>query len=218
MQEYYENFHDWKIPDFSDKCPICGGVNCASYHGTYTRGVICPLTGFSVLDFQVLRYFCKKTGNDRTCNHKTFSLLPFMLVPYRLLPLNFMILAVWLRINRHLSLTTALDVIEDELSSLDDILDCINISAVRSWEQMIMAAIALFLSTDINMITEAQYKQLQGSDGFWLFLKIIIDYKSKSTNHPIRGPDIFSWDFYQQSGETDQCAFFLFGKASQHRI
>jgi len=46
LQEYYKDFDTWPIPDFSDKCPICGGIDCATFLGYYIRIAICPLTGF----------------------------------------------------------------------------------------------------------------------------------------------------------------------------
>ena len=213
LQEYYENFDKWLLPDFSDKCLICGGINCARYHGYYTRTAICPLTGFSVSNFPILRYFCHDKGNAGTCDHITFSLLPDQLVPFRKLSLTFMVIAVWIRVGRHLSLTRAMDVIEKELNNLSDVADFINISSMISWKLMILTAFELFLSADINMISKSQYEQLQDTVG----LTIIMHHQSQINNHSIRGPDVFAWDFYRQSGGTAQCAPFLFGRASQHR-
>ena len=217
LQEYYENFDKWLLPDFSDKCLICGGINCARYHGYYTRTAICPLTGFSVSNFPILRYFCYDKGNARTCDHITFSLLPDQLVPFRKLSLTFMVIAVWIRVCRHLSLTRAMDVIEKELNNLSDVADFINISSMISWKLMILTAFELFLLADINMISKSQYEQLQDTVGLTLFLEIIMHHQSQINNHSIRGPDAFAWDFYRQSGGTAQCAPFLFGRASQHR-
>jgi len=217
LQEYYENFGQWTIPDFSDKCILCGGVDCASYNGCYRRTAICPLTGFSAPDLPVMRFRCYDKGNARTCDHVTFSLLPLELVPFRQLTLKFMVLAVWIRFNRHLSLTRALDVIEEELNTLGDIADFINISTLMSWQRMIRAAFELFLSADNNIVCKSGYEQLQDTAGLQLFLEILRHHRSNSSNHPIRGPDAFAWDFYEQSGGSEQCAPFLFGLASQHR-
>lgn len=218
LQEYYENFREWPIPDFSDKCLICGGVGCACFHGVYIRTVVCPITGFSAPDLPVLRYICNKRGNNITCDHVTFSLLPFMLAPYHRLPLQFMVQVMWIKVSRHLSLTKTLEVVEKELNHLEDIVDCISVTSITSWEKMILAALSLFLSTDIHMISTSQYKKLQVTKGLNLFLEIIINYQSEISNHSIRGPDVFAWDFYQKSGGTDECAFFLFALTSQHRI
>lgn len=218
LQDYYDNFEKYSIPDFSDKCPICGGAKCASYHGYYTRTAICPITGFSALDLPVLRFLCSRKGNDLVCTHITFSLLPFMLVPYRQLSLKFMVMAVWMRVSQHLSLTRALDVIENELNHLGDVAVFINTSTMMSWEQMILEAVSLFLSSDIDLACSVKCGQLQDSECLTWFLELIIHHEIQIDNHRIRGPDAFSWDFYQQSGGADQCAHFLFGLASQHRL
>lgn len=218
LQEYYENFEQWVIPDFSDKCILCGGANCAGYHGYYTRAATCPLTGFSVPDLPVLRFLCKDKGDQRKCDHVTFSLLPIMLVPFRQLTLKFMVLAVLIRLGKHLSLTGALDIIEKELNHLDDIAQFINISTLMSWQGLVQAAFSLFLSSNINLLHKSQYEEIATNQtGLLLFLEALKDYKPRNTSASIRGPDAFSWDFYRQSGGAERLAFFLFGRASQHR-
>ncbi len=217
LQEYYKNFDTWLIPDFSNKCPICGGVDCATFLGYYLRIAICPLTGFSVSDLPVLRYLCHDKGNARVCDHITFSLLPHELVPFRQLSLDFMVRAIWVKVSRHLSLTRVMDVIEDELNTLGDVADFINISTMISWQRMILSAFELFMSVDVNMVSKFYYDQLQNTGSLKLFFEILINHHSHSNNHPIRGPDAFARDFYQQSGGFEQNAIFLFGRASQHR-
>jgi len=145
-----------------------------------------------------------------------FPCCPLELVPFRQLSLKFMIMAIWIKVNRKLSLTSALDAIEQELNHLGDVADFINISTMASWQQMILTAFTLFLSRDINMVSGKQMTSLQDGD-IGLFLNILIHHKTRNVQYPIRGPDGFAWDFYQQSGGSDQCAPFLFGLASQHR-
>ena len=110
-----------------------------------------------------------------------------------------------------------MDVIEAELNCLGDVADFINISTMMSWQLMILTAFGLFMSADVNMVSKFSYEQLQNTDDLKLFLEILINHQSQSSNHPIRGPNAFARDFYRQSGGTDQCAPFLFGRASQHR-
>ena len=217
LQEYYENFDTWLIPDFSDKCPICGGIDCATFLGYYIRIAICPLTGFWAPDLPILRYLCHDKGDARVCDHITFSLLPHVLVPFRQLSLNFMVQAIWFKVSRHLSYTKALDVIAAELNSLGDVADFINISTMMSWQRMILTALALFRSADISMVPKSQYDQLKNTASLELFLALLINHQSQISNHHIRGPDDFTWDYYQQSGGSEQNAVFLFGRASQHR-
>lgn len=216
LQKYYETFDEWPFPDFSDKCLICGAADCATYHGHYSRSVTCPLTNFSVSDFFILRYLCHGKGDVKEGDHVTFSLLPLELVPFRKLPLKFMVLAVWIRYSRHLSLTKTLDCIEDELNKLADIGDFINISTLMSWERLIRAGFDFFLSSEFKICNPQYEKITVDKSGMLLFLEELRKYESENADNPIRGPDAFAWDFYQQSGGADQHAFFLFGKASQH--
>ena len=217
LQEYYDNFYKWEIPDFSDNCPICGCANCATYHGHYTRTAICPLTGYFMHALPVLRFICSQKGNAPICDHKTFSLLPFMLVPYRQLSLRFMVLAIWIKVSRHLTLTSALNVIDHELNDLKDVADFINISTVISWKSMIFAATRLIMSTDTELLSNFQNEQILDDEGLSLFLKTIINYDFMINHHPVRGPDALAWEFYQQSGGPDNCPVFLFGLASQQK-
>jgi len=73
------------------------------------------------------------------------------------------------------------------------------------------------MSADVNMVSKFHYEQLQNTTDLKLFLDLLINYQSQSSNHPIRGPTAFAWDYYQQSGGSEQYAVFLFGRASQHR-
>jgi len=140
-----------------------------------------------------------------------------MLVPFRQLSLNFMVKAIWFKVSKELSCTKALDVIDAELNSLVEVANFINISTMISWQLMIHTALAHFISANIKMVSKFEYDQLKDAVSLELFIALLIDHQSQIRNHPIRGPDAFAWDYYQQSGGFDQNAHFLFGRASQHR-
>ena len=140
-----------------------------------------------------------------------------MLVPYHQLSLNFMIKAVWLKFSRQLSLSKAMDAIEMELSHLEDVADFINISTLLFWQQMILMALELFLLSAPNIVPQINREQLHGGDAVEKFIEILLTYQSRNDGTPIRGPDAFALDFYQQSGGVEKNAHFLFGRASQHR-
>ena len=89
-----------------------------------------------------------------------------MLVPYHQLRLDFMIKAIWLRLSRRLSLSGAMDVIEMELNHLEDVADFINISSLIFWQQMVLTAFELFLSSGPNIVPQINYEQLHRVDGF----------------------------------------------------
>jgi len=128
-----------------------------------------------------------------------------------------MVKAIWFKVSRELSYTKALDVIEAELNSLGEVANFINISTMISWQRMIQIALAHFISADINMVSKFQYDQLKNTASLELFIALLINHQSQIHNHPIRGPDAFTWDYYQQSGGSKENTVLLFGRASQHR-
>lgn len=140
-----------------------------------------------------------------------------MLVPFRQLPLNLMVKAVWLRLSRRLSLSKAMDAIEMELNHLEDVADFINISSILFWQQMILIGLGRFLSSGTIIIPQFYRGRLHGTDAVENFIEILLTYQSQNARPPIRGPDAFALDFYQQSGGVEKNAHFLFGRASQHR-
>ncbi len=220
LQEYYLLFRsgNWELPDFSDKCLICGAADCARYHSYYERRAICPLTGFAVADLQVGRFLCRCKGIRKKCVHVTFSLLPLVLVPYRQLTLKFMILALWLRLSEKLSLFSAMDAIEKELVNFEeDIADFLSIAAQLEWEKMIKAAFSRFVMSRMCHQERFSIVETAVEKGLISFLKIALEYQSQQSDPPIRGPDALAWDFYQLNGGAGELAPFLFGTASQHR-
>ncbi len=220
LQEYYRLFKsgEWKIPDFSDKCLICGVADCATYHGNYERRAICPQTDFDVPDLPVGRFLCNAKGMRKNCEHVTFSLLPLVLVPYRQLTLKFMMLALWLRLRGKLSLFAAMDAVEKELVNFDaDVGDFVSIAAQLQWEKLIRAGFYRFFVS--GMFNEAQVALINKTPekGLIVFLKMAFVYQSQRSDTPIRGPDGLAWDFYKLNGGGNKLAPFLFGTASQHR-
>lgn len=214
LQDYYNKFYSGKIekPDFSDKCPICGGRDCAGYHGYYLRTAICPGIGFNVTDFPVMRFKCKADGKSKKNNHVTFSLLPIELVPYRQLSLKFMILALWLRLNNDFSLTHAMDIIEN-INELADIGEFLCINNQISWEKIVKTAFKLFLSSSIYIRYKIQFTE-KGNDNkkeLLQFIEFARTHHLKVGCNKIRGPDALALEYYKSTNT------FLFGTASQHR-
>jgi hypothetical protein len=71
-----------------------------------------------------------------------------------------MVLAVWIRLSRKMSLTKTLDCIEEELNNFSDIVNFINISTLMSWEQLVRSAFELFLSLNSNNSFNFQHKEI----------------------------------------------------------
>ncbi len=219
LQEYYRLTRSggWTVPDFSEKCLICGAKDCARYHGTYERGATCPITGFDEPDLMVLRFLCNGKGVRSKCDHKTFSLLPLVLVPYRQLTLRFLILAVLLRLREGLSLFDAMNAIEDTLVNLADIGDFLSIASQLQWEKMMKLALGRFIISDMSKQQQFSIVRQMPEEALVAFLQVAIEYRTREADPPIRGPDGLNWDFYHSSGGSTELAPFLFGTASQHR-
>lgn len=209
---------NWELPNFSDRCLICGAAACAIYHSYYERRAICPQSGFNVANLPVARFLCRGRGIKRKCNHVTFSLLPLVLVPYRQLSLKFMILAVWLRLSERLSLFAAMDAIEKELVNFEaDIADFVSIAAQLQWEKLIKAALSRFVMSKLCRQERFSIVADECENGLFSFLKMALQYQSQQSDPAIRGPDALAWDFYHFNGGAKEVAPFLFGTASQHR-
>lgn len=95
------------IPDFRDRCPLCGGANCAVRHGLYYRGVL-DRGGEFYESFPVPRFRCRRRGRSQAVA-VTFSVLPSTLMPCKrpTLPLLLHILSLWLL--SHSSIADTLD-------------------------------------------------------------------------------------------------------------
>ena len=219
LQEYYRltKSGEWTIPDFSEKCLICGEKDCARYHGKYERAATCPITGFEKADLIALRFLCRGKGVRSKCDHKTFSLLPLVLVPYRQLTLRFLILAVSLRLKEGLSLFDTMNAIEDTLANLADIGDFLSIASQLQWEKMMKLALGRFIISDMSKQQQFSIVTEMPEEALVAFLQVAIEYRTREAHPPIRGPDGLNWDFYHSSGGSTELAPFLFGTASQHR-
>jgi hypothetical protein len=212
LQEYYAKFNSGLLekPDFSCVCPICGASGCSVYHGYYTRAALCPVSGFDVDDFPVMRFKC--CSLDKAINsHVTFSLLPVGLVPYRKVSLLFMVMAVWLRISHAVSLFKTMDIIESELNKLEDAGGFLSVSALCLWSNVIGAAYAHLLSRNTYIRYEPNQKSVSYIEELNHFVEYIVNYKRASDHHQIRGPDALALEFFNLEH------IFLFGVASQDR-
>lgn len=67
------------IPDYRDRCPLCGGAECAVRHGLYFRQVVARI-GTLFERFPVPRFLCRRRGPGKPIA-VTFSVLPVGLAP-----------------------------------------------------------------------------------------------------------------------------------------
>jgi len=128
-----------------------------------------------------------------------------------------MILAVWLRFRKKLSLFEAMDAIENTLVNFEDIADFLSVASQYEWAKMIKFAFHRFVVSDMSNHKQFSIMKEVPERGLVAFLKMAVEYKTRQANPPIRGPDGLNWDFYHSNGGCRQLASFLFGTASQHR-
>ncbi len=95
-----------QIPDFRDRCPLCGGADCAVRHGLYYRPVV-ETDGSVIERFPIPRFRCRHRGR-RQPEAATFSVLPAALVPRQRFSLPLMLLILDL-VRRRTSTPEVLD-------------------------------------------------------------------------------------------------------------
>ena len=101
------------LPDYRDRCPLCGGAGCAVRQGLYPRRVV-DEGGRVYKAFRVPRFLCNRRGPNRSV-HVTFSVLPSLLVPRRRFSLALLIQIVEL-VGKS---TRTLGQVLDTLAALD---------------------------------------------------------------------------------------------------
>ncbi len=226
LQQYLDMIKSGKIPDFSDRCLICGEKNCATYNCCYKRSVIDFFNNFFMDDFPVLQYLCHQKGNNPVTDHVTFSLLPWMLIPYHRLPLLFIIFAIKVKFQKKISyfkLITELDLEFNHLHEVFDSLNFINVNTLFFCKIIIESALDRFIESGIgNKIVDYSLCQNIFNDNnnkmLLCFIELITNYECEYKGQTISGPIAFAWIFYQHYGGSQKNAPFLFGIASQHRI
>lgn len=220
LPNYYKLFYSgkWELPDFSEKCPICGAANCAVYLGFYTRCVESPEETFSVSDFPVIRVLCRGLGKKK-CDDKTASYLPYQLIPYRQMTIFFIILTIFLKLQRNLSAIKTLETLESLFSDSYIVATYLSRWALYQWELLIMDAFERFIESDFHKSHPFRHiiRSEIPRERFFGFLKLAIMHMSPNLSAPKGGPEELGFDFYLSNDGPVQLALFLFGVASQHR-
>ena len=200
------------FPDFSDKCPACGGKDCAVRIGHYYRwGIDLDLQNFLlvIIHIPVARYLCKEV-NKRQNKHKTFSLLPDTLIPYN--PISIILMMYILQL-----LITA-ENIEHALQEID----AISPEDIFISEKMIAHLFTIIEQTRIKLILF--FHQANNSDrappDFHAstineVIAYLLNYPVLNNEHPLRGAYQQSVLYYEIQGSYHKNARFLFGTASQ---
>ncbi len=71
------------LPDFSERCPLCGAKDCACFLGFYQRDTENSFKNEKEDDVPIIRFECQRVNPVPWGTHKTFSLLPDTFIPYK---------------------------------------------------------------------------------------------------------------------------------------
>lgn len=204
------NFH---FPNFSQKCPICHGKDCAVRIGFYFR---CSLDLdsdkkiISLLLVPIVRFLCKQKQKPKH-KHRTFSLLPDTLIPYNRISLDLLMYILQLLIDRAFTIAQTLDQI-----------DALSPDACMMSEKTLIHILTLFEQTRIKLILffQQQSNRYRAPPDFSSYtteqtFNFLMKYLKPLMESPHCGMYYLAQEYYNQYGLNTR---FLFGTASQFCI
>lgn len=200
--------------DFTNCCPICGGVDCVRFIGYYERKVT-DENGTFYKKFPIARYKCRRKGKKKTVKHKTFSLLPYQLVPYSQYSIPFIIKCLTLRCIEGLSILK----LQDYLAGLNEhkILS-VSVDQLLGFKALVMKAVSKIMATKYYPEFDSEgFKEATEQGLLKSFLDFAQCFECFKTEPRIRGPCGLGYDFYLNGGGYYKNAYFLFGTPSQFR-
>ena len=207
--------------DFSWRCPICGGKECAEFIGYYFRTVI-DERGTYYRAFPVGRFLCRSKGGKPTVKHRTFSLLPYQLAPYTRYCIPFIIKVLKLRHIEEKSIYK----LQGYLSASERVDNYIDLSTSRiyGFKELILQSIDKILAAGYYKEAEKALQEPGSGQRIKRFIEFAEDFccsKLEQTrtgiSPSIRGPCALSYDYYMEGGGYYGNSHFLFGTASQFR-
>jgi len=221
LAEYYQKVKGKKYDlveildlelDLRERCPLCGGKDCAGFIGYYTRVVI-DEHGTYFKGFPIARYVCK--GKRSRSGHKTFSLLPYQLVPYTRYSIPFIIKSLKARYEEGLSIIE----LQDYLAGFgeDDILS-LSADQIINFKKIVLEAVHKITATGHypelaqEVLSESTDQQI-----VVVFIGFALSFECSKVEPSIRGPCGLGYDFYLNEGGFAEGAHFLFGTPSQFR-
>ena len=218
LANYYEMSRrgQWELPCFKERCPICGGRDCAVLHSYYTRRVLAPELGLDVHDFRIYRFLCRGKGSRRVSEDRTFSLLLTQLVPYRRISLVFMVVAVLEYLMAGLSLWAVTTRIEQRFVCGEMFTPFLYPASILAWRSILYSGVQRLVMVGPErlgiVIGEGSTldQQLQA---------VFADISCVNTEEEIRirGPDTLAWRYHQLLHGERGGGHFLFGTPSQER-
>jgi len=199
--------------DFMERCPLCGGRDCAQFICYYYRKVI-DEKGTYYKAFPIARYVCNRKGTALIVKHKTFSLLPYQLVPYTKYSIPFII--------------DALKRVYGEDGSVKELLDHLagfgageyidlSASTFYAFRGFILTCIEKILAMGFYQEVESPLQSPSEKQRIKVFLVFAEEFTCGKTDLVIRGPCALGYDYYMEDGGYLKNGHFLFGTPSQFR-
>ena len=223
LAEYYQKVKGKKYDlveilnlelDLRERCPLCGGKDCARFIGYYTRIVI-DEHGTYFKEFPIARYICEGKGKRRQTGHKTFSLLPYQLVPYTRYSIPFIIKSLQARYEEGLSIIELQDYVAG--FGKDDILQ-ISADQFINFKQIVLEAVHRITATGhYQELAKEVLSRSTEQQIVVVFIAFASRFECCKVEPSIRGPCGLGYDFYLNEGGFAEGAHFLFGTPSQFR-
>ncbi len=223
LSEYYQKVKH-KGADFleeleilfniKERCPLCGGKDCAEILGKYCRGAVAE-RGTYYKAFPVFRFECNGKGGTPIVDHRTFSLLPYQLIPYTKYCIPFII--------------NTLSKMNKEGKSIKEILDYWawdnEYGTYLDIDQIRIKGFKMFLLQTIDKILISGYyeeavNRIQSSsenERIKRFIEFSEEFCCYKVESCIRGPCGLGYDYYLSGNGYIGNSHFLFGTPSQFR-
>lgn len=198
---------EWKFPEFTDYCPICGGKNCAVRIGYYYRYYI-DIETEVILFIAIARYKCQRIGKPKL-KDKTFSLLPYVLIPYHKFTIN-SYMYIWK--NKLIRNKTTSEIADNVTGSFD--ID----NELNYEERYVKQSLRLFIQTvgklqDFLIRNNQNIDFLKGKEKLkeaWMYLAAF-----KDDSGIYCGASGFSFYSFEKQGGYHTNPQFMFGTAYQ---
>lgn len=201
--------------DFSDRCPVCGGRDCAKFLDYYLRGVV-DENGTYYKSFPVARFLCNRKGSEQVTRHKTFSLLPYQLIPYTKYSLPFIIKVLKLRYIEDRSIYKLQEYLAAVEEANNIYLD-LSVSRIYWFKQLALECIDKILAAGYYKEAGRELQQPSQQERIKRFIEFTERFHCWKIKPYIRGPCALSYDYYMEGGGYFRNIHFLFGTASQFR-
>ena len=200
--------------DLSDRCPLCGGKDCAEFIGYYYRGVVDEKGTYSK-SFPIVRFKCNRKGGPPVVDHKTFSLLPYQLVPYRKYSIDFIFKTLVMRYKEQRTIEYVFNHLAD-VHRGDQYID-LSTKTFYAFKELVMDSINRLLVSGYYKEAEEGLQNPCHDEQIRSFIEFSTGFYSNKTNPSIRGPCALSYDYYRTGGYYVNNSHFLFGTPSQFR-